>query len=269
VARRVNELHDLRIDEVSLVDKGANQHARTVIAKRHDEEEEMKYFDAQGNPVDDASLQPGDTVYDEAGNAFEAVEDDDDDFDGDEEGNPFDRSDERELASVGKSASFASIREELSKAMTDDARDEIIAKAFGQMAEYEEIAKTAQATAEQERQLRLDREYTEVAKNYSVGIEADVLGPVLKRAAESLSRNDCVVLAKALASASTAVDMFQELGSRGAGTNSDVFDQVEALAKSVVEKSADGGLTTEAAITKAFASQTDMYDQYLAEQQNR
>lgn len=267
MARKVNALLDMEFDEISLVDKGANQYARTVIAKRHGEEENTmdEYFDSAGNPVEVDSLEPGDVVYNANGDAYELdVEE---------------QVEERELATVGKRDDnpFApqehdeevfDLREELSKALTDDARDEVIAKAFSQMGEYQKIAKAAQVAAEQERQLRLDREYTEVAKNYSVGIAPEVLGPVLKRAAEALDREDCMVLAKALDSASAAGDLFEEIGKSGAGSNSDVFASVEAKIGEQISK-ADSSVSKEELIFKAFEDNPAAYDEYLAEQSNR
>lgn len=39
--RKINKLSDLKIDEVSLVDRGANQHAELLISKRDDSEDEI------------------------------------------------------------------------------------------------------------------------------------------------------------------------------------------------------------------------------------
>lgn len=273
MARKVKELRDLEIDEISLVDKGANQHARTVIAKRHDEEDMMeKYFDAEGNPVDVASLELGDVVYDADGEAFELAPEDE-------------AAEEKELATVGKRAdddenpfrtqvaksqetgSVANLREELSKALTDKERDEVISKAFDQIGEYERVAKSAAATAEAERQLRLDREYTEVAKNFNVGIAPEVLGPVLKRAAEALSNEDCTIIAKALAAGSEAVgELFEEIGKRGGGANSDIFAAVEDHIDGLVSK---GDGSREELISKTFEDNPAAYDEYLAEQTAR
>lgn len=272
MARKVKELRDLEIDEISLVDKGANQHARTVIAKRHDEEDKMdEYFDAEGNPVDVASLELGDVVYNENGEAFELEADDEDEV-----------TQEQELATVGKRApeenpfavsksaggttSVDTLREAFSKALTDEDRDGVISKALDLIGEQERIAKAAAATAEAERQLRLDREYTEIAKSYDVGIAPDVLGPVLKRAAEALSREDCEVLSKALQAGSEATgQLFEEIGKRGGGANSDVFNTVEAYLDEQVSKTADGASRAEQ-VSKVFEENPNAYDEYLAEQ---
>jgi hypothetical protein len=269
MARKVKELRDLEIDEISLVDKGANQHARTVIAKRHDEEDKMdEYFDAEGNPVDVASLELGDVVYNENGEAFELEADDETEVE-----------QERELATVGKRAddvnpfqvsksetsSVSSLREAFSKALTDEDRDGVISKALDLIGEQEKIAKAAAATAEAERQMRLDREYTEVAKSYDVGIAPEVLGPVLKRAAESLSREDCEVLSKALQAGSEATgQLFEEIGKRGGGANSDVFNTVEAYLDETVSKGETGSRAEQ--VSKVFEENPNAYDEYLAEQ---
>lgn len=269
MARKVKELRDLEIDEISLVDKGANQHAKTVIAKRHDEEDNMdEYFDAEGNLVDVASLEPGDVVYDADGEAFE-VEPEveaEPELVGKSAGfeNPFAVS-----KSATESTSLAGLREELSKALTDEERDGVISKALGALEEAERVAKSAAEAAEAERQLRLDREYTEVAKNYNVGVAPEVLGPVLKRAAESLSHEDCAVIAKALQSGSAATEeLFEEIGKRGGGSNSDVFLQVESYIEGAVSKS-EGNVTREELITKAFEENPHAYEQYLAERAGR
>ena len=61
MTKRVREIKDLIIDEVSLVDRGANQHASVTIAKSYDGEEEkgMDIFDEQGNPLDADALEDG------------------------------------------------------------------------------------------------------------------------------------------------------------------------------------------------------------------
>lgn len=256
MARKVKELQDLEIDEISLVDKGANQHARTVIAKRHDEEEEMdKYFDENGEAIDVASLEPGDVIYDEEGNAYAAE---------------LEESEEDELEPVGKSDFYSveDFREELSKAMSDDARDEIISKAFGQIESLQHSANQSAIIAEGERQLRLQREYTEVAKNYDVGVSAEDLGPVLMRVAETLNEADQRVIAKALDSASTAnARLFDEIGTSGSGSNSDTFNSVEEYVSKALESDAEN--TRESLVSKAFEMDPAKYDQYLAEQNNR
>lgn len=104
MARMVKRLSQLEIDEVSLVDRPANQHGLVAIAK-NDQEDTMDLYDEQGNPVSEDDLEPGMRVYDGEGTEYVYTEtdaadgDDGDDFDDDAQG-AFD--DDRELAGVGK-----------------------------------------------------------------------------------------------------------------------------------------------------------------------
>lgn len=74
MTKTVRRLSGLEIDEVSLVDRPANQHGLVAITKR---DEGPMLYDADGNPVDEADLQPGDYVYDEDGTEFRALSDED------------------------------------------------------------------------------------------------------------------------------------------------------------------------------------------------
>ena len=78
-----NKLSDLVIDEVSLVRKGANQHAKVTIAKSYDggQEGQDMLFDEDGNPVDIDQLEEGQVVYDEEGSGFVLEVEGEDDFD--------------------------------------------------------------------------------------------------------------------------------------------------------------------------------------------
>ena len=120
----LKRLSDLEIDEVSLVDRPANQHGLVTITKR-DEGSRMAVYDAQGNEVDESQLQSGDIVYAEDGTEIQMFSDDDlqallesgqvdpnelelVDFAEADGGTPYGVEDARELASVGKSAGGAS-----------------------------------------------------------------------------------------------------------------------------------------------------------------
>lgn len=272
MAKRVREIRDLIIDEVSLVDKGANQHAAVTIAKSYDGEEEqgMDIYDEQGNPLDADSLEDGAIVYGEDGQAylFEI---------GDEDGSDeveaaYEEELEPELVGVGKafrqpvakrSSVADTLREELSKALTDADRDQAISKALGMVDQYAEQAHAAEEIAKAERELRLDREYTEIAKGYNLPVHPEVLGPVMKRLAEAMTEEDCVVIAKCFEAAGEA--LFEETGYRGGGDNVDIYQQVEAAALSTVGKAA--GVTHEQAVADVFAQNPGAYDEYLAETQ--
>ena len=269
--RPTRNLTDMEIDEISTVDKAANQYSRFVIAKRAPEEDEMpKLYNQEGQPLDENDLDFGDIVYDDEGNAYEFVADEDQGEDQEVE--------EPEMASVGKSAFFeshngppqagsftAEVMEELSKAFSDTDRDAVIAKALGRVEEiqgqFEQVAKAAQA----ERDLRLTREYISKAAEYNLPVAPDELGPVLYRMAETMSYDDCSVIAKCLETAGNI--LFEETGYQGGGDNADIYSQVSAHAHEAFGKSED--YSEPQAINKVFDMNPDAYDEYLLSQQQR
>jgi len=266
MTKRVREIKDLVIDEVSLVDKGANQHAAVTIAKSYDGEEDkgMEIYDEQGNPLDADALEDGAIVYGEDGQAYlytaEADDDLEDSYEDEEVEEPQLVGKAFRREPVRKSVSSAELlREELSKALTDKDRDDVIAKALGALDTYAEQAKQAEEIAKAERDMRLDREYTEIAKSYNLPVRPEVLGPVMKRLAENMSEQDCAVIAKCFEAAGEGI--FEEVGKRGGGDNADIFSQVEAVVDGLVSKS---GGSREQAVTELFEQNPDAYDEYLA-----
>ena len=250
----------MEIDEVSLVDKGANQHAMITIAKRAPEEDEMpKYYHEDGSLLDENSqLEDGQIVYDEEGNAFQ--------FSADVEDEAYEE--EKELAEVGKSAFFTekpttdtsftqSVLEELSKAFSDEDRDKVIAKALGRVEEIEKKYQQAEEIAKSERDLRLTREYISKAAEYNLPVDANELGPVLYRMAETMSYDDCAVIAKCLDGASEMI--FAEQGYIGGGDNNDIMAQVEAQAVEI------GKSATPENVTAVFDQSPEAYNEYLAQ----
>lgn len=258
--RRTQQILDLSVDEISLVDKGANRHARVAISKSADgeKEQEMDVFDEQGNPLDVASLEVGDTVYDESGDAYVLEQDGDgEDYSDYEE--------QYDPEPVGKSFGprnelLEDIQKSLANATTDRERDSIITKALGQVGELTRQVEIAKAASAHERTLRLEREYTDIAKSYNLPIEDDVLGGVLMRCAESLSEEDCEVISKCLDVAGQAI--YNEIGLVGGGDNADVMSMIEAEMDGDVSK---GDFSREEVMADVFSSHPDLYDEYLNE----
>jgi len=260
--RPIRNLKNMEIDEISLVDKGANQHAMITIAKRAPEEDEMPEFDIyneDGEVLNEDDLNVGDIVYDQDGAAYEFV--------GEEEG-----AEEREPETVGKSAFFEDheeepssfskeIMEELSKAFSDEDRDAVIAKALGRIEELQNQHQEFESIAKAERDLRLTREYVSKAQEYNLPVDPQELGPVLYRMAETMSYDDCAVIAKCLETAGTI--LYEEVGYQGSGENADPMAVVEAYANENIQKS-DGG-SREAMISKVFDENPAAYDEYLSE----
>lgn len=258
----IRNLTDMEIDEISLVDKGANQHAMITIAKRATEEDlmpEFDLFDEQGKAIDEDALEHGDIVFDAQGNAYEFTMDEDV---------------EQEPALVGKSAFFqekveksengfaASVMEELSKAFSDDERDAVIVKALGRVEELEKQQAEYAKIAKSERDLRLTREYISKAASYNLPVKAEDLGPVLYRMAETMSYEDCSVIAKCLETAGEM--LFVEKGFQGGGDNRDIYAEVEAQAVELFGKSADQKISKADVINGVFDSNPAAYDEYLA-----
>jgi hypothetical protein len=262
----IKNLTNMEIDEISLVDKGANQHAMITIAKRAPEEDDMPdeqfdLYDESGELLAQDSLSDGDIVYDEAGNAYQ-----------------YQVEEEREPEKVGKSAFFETqkttdaaqgdfaktVMEELSKAFGDEDRDKVIAKALGKIEEQEQrIAQFAKA-AKEERDLRLTREYIAKSAEYNLPVDPNELGPVLFRMAETMSYEDCSVIAKCLETAGSA--LFEEYGNIGGGDNADVMEQVTAFAQERVEVGKSLGPKD---IATVFDDNPQAYDEYLASQRGR
>jgi hypothetical protein len=83
--------------------------------------------------------------------------------------------------------------------------------------------------------------------------------------AETMSFEDCSVIAKALETAGEII--FEETGYSGGGDNADVYSQVEAHAYDQFGKSE--GFNSVSAINTVFDQNPDAYDEYLRSQANR
>jgi len=258
-----NKLSDLEIDEVSLVYKGANPHAKVTIAKSVDgeQEDEVEIFDNEGNPIDVDALEFGDVVFDEDGNPFQFVEEEVEELEPEPVGKAFSAPRTREVSKSGGYTLADQVKVELSKALSDEDRDNVISKALGRMEELEEIAKSAAILADEEREARVLGEYREIAKSYNLPVEDDELARVMKNVNENLPQEDAEIIAKCFAMASDA--LFAEEGAIGGGDNSDIMNHVNAFAQDQVAKSGD--LSAVDATIEAFSANPELYDRYLQE----
>lgn len=160
---------------------------------------------------------------------------------------------------------------ELSKALDElDEEDaynrDLVAKALdivtendGRVAEAEEIAKA-------ERDLRLTREFGEVAKSLGSNLPVDPVefGSVLKSLAEGLDRDDYEYVVDTFEAANRLAgdsSIFDEFGKSGA-YETDLYSQVRAEAEQLVSK---GDVSHEQAISKIYEENPDLYDEYLSE----
>jgi len=266
MSRSVKKLFDLEIDEVSVVDRGANQHSLIAFAKSANAGEDQTHveesmpeeiYDEAGNAVDVDSLEHGDRVFDESGAEYVYVIEDDDVSELME--------DEQVLAGVGRSDTPAkslseSVLEELSKAVTESDRERVIAKAMDEVSKAQEEARAAWEYAQTERDARLTAEYISKAAEYNVPVSPEVLGPILKSIDEKLDEDDAAVIKELLASVGDA--LYDEIGYVGESSNTSVLDTVDAYAAELVGKS---DLTREQALTAMFEANPEAYDAYLSE----
>jgi hypothetical protein len=156
--------------------------------------------------------------------------------------------------------SFADeLREELSKSLTSIERDEVIAKAMAQVDYMSDSLSAAEDIAKSERDLRLTREYYEVAKNYNLPIDPAELAPVLYTIAEAMPYEYGEVIHKALTAAGDIV--FAEMGTQGYGTNNDVLFAVDQFIDENVSKS---DVSKSEAVEAVFSANPEAYDEYMA-----
>lgn len=332
MGRMVKRLSGLEIDEISLVDRPANQHGLVAIAKNHQEEDMPTLFDADENPVDESELQVGDFVYDAEGNEFQ-VRDDVDEDDGDEDDGDYASEfvDEGELAGVGKGlfplsgnkvkaagrlgrmrggealanaqnkaqpalehfgrnkrryqvggaaaagaaggygagrvgkSAGRAFLEEIGKAFSDEERDVVFAKAVDRIDEVSKRNDLLEDTIAALLDGQERKDFTEVAKSYGVPVPEEDLGGFMQRAAHSLPPEDLQLLDRILTSHGEISKMaFQDQGIPG-GYGSGVLGEVYGIAGQVIQKSAELGLTQEAAVTAVFDANPEAYEQYLSD----
>lgn len=334
MSRPVKKLFDLDIDEVSVVDRAANQHSIIAFSKSVEGDNtplegsmpDLAVFEETGEEVDVDTLEHGDVVYDENGNEFVFVEDEADEDDGVEKaglkeaGEWLGRTSSAagkkakgvgraarrrytnlgyEGASAGGPARFTrapnwrnigvdsaiggggaavvgggayaanqkmkkslgdQVLEELSKAVTEKDREQIIAK----MADEVEIAKAAAAEAwqyaEQESDIRIEQEFISKAATYNLPVSPEVLGPILKAMAEVLDESELQVIDDLFNAVGDT--LYNEIGYVGESSNSSVIDAVDAYANELVGKS---DLTHAQAMVAMLEANPAAYDAYISE----
>jgi len=296
LGRPVKRLFDLEIDEVSLVDRPANQFGKVAFSKRA-EDDMPELFDADGQPVDEGDLEHGDAVFDADGNElvyiqegtpeYDALADDvesafddvDDDLEPEDE-----LEDERELAAVGKRGqrvrkSLAASRrqpvrksgrrsfgetvyEELSKALTQRDRDEVLSRVFDVIDEMTERNERLEGVVGKMADDRAIEQFSALAGEYGpLPVHPTRLGAIMKRASETLPREDVEILDRLFTS--VGEQLYSEVGKSGTGASVEVTDAVDALVDEIISKGAD--MTREQAVTAVYTENPAAYDEYLAE----
>lgn len=299
--RVVKAVSDMDIDEISLVDRPANQHASVMIAKAYqgdpmaEKATETGYFWDDGSPVmTDDEIGPDDRITNAEGEVFalsdEAIAELEAEANAGREdelvgagapGAEIGKSLFGRQAAAGRPAQrggvqkslVETLQETISKAVGEEGLREGLSKAVELLAKADKRASDAETLAKAEQNLRLEREFVAKAATYgALPIAPEVLGPILKRCAEYLPEADCVELNKVFTA--TGEILFQELGMQGGGSEdgSDPMAQVNAAIEAgsitKVAKNDEGETVT---LSKAeqtvayFAEHPELYDDYRAQ----
>lgn len=339
MSKPVKKLFDLEIDEVSVVDRAANQHSLIAFSKSVEGDTplegsmpDLAVFEETGEAVDLDTLEHGDIVYDENGNELVFIEDgaEDDGDEGDEVGKanwsptrlrrkaavgierakrsarargqqmaergqyptPFGiegaarrgggralvwgANNPGKVALAGGGALAAggglgayeatkkslgdSVLEELSKAVTERDREEIIVKMADEVESARQEAAEAIAFAKAEQDVRIEQEFVAKAATYNLPVAAEVLGPILKSMAEVLDEDQLDIIDELFNAVGDA--LYNEIGYVGESSNSSVLDAVDAYANELVGKS---DLTHEQAMVAMLEANPSAYDAYISE----
>ncbi|MEO6204537.1 MAG: hypothetical protein ABIO67_04030 [Mycobacteriales bacterium] len=151
---------------------------------------------------------------------------------------------------------------DLSKALTDGDRDQVISKMADRVSQAETVAKAAQERAEALESEREFERFVDVAKSFELPIDPEDLGGILQEVSKVLTDGQLETLERIFNTAASAVTL-DEAGSAG---YSPLMGYVDDQAMELVGKS-DGGFSPEQATTALFSANDDAYLAYLSENQ--
>ncbi len=246
-------LTDLEIDEVSLVEKGANN--KKIIFKSF-EDSDMTSFNKEETKAEEETVSKSaenvENVNKKASPAPADIK-----KEGEEKKDEGDEEEKKEPEGE-VSKSLVQKMAQTEKAL-ENARIEKAALAQ----EVEQIRKALQ----DELNRRILKEHIEKAAVEYVRLgKPDDVGLIMKEASEKLSPEVYGKLSGLMKAANARIEagLFQEIGKSGFAPGSSVVEKVRAIAKSYVEKSA-GSMTMAQAEARAWADNPDLYMQYQSE----
>lgn len=256
-------------------------------------------YNEAGLAVSEEHLEHGDVVYDESGNEYVFMEDGADESPvgkswmselGDNAAHAMRRGSRRANVyaarnpkkavagaaaggvGVGAGGSIAygemkkslgdQVLEELSKAVTEADREEVIAKALDRVSELEEANWEISKALEAEQDARIAEAFISKAAEYNLPVDPVDLGLILKSAAEVLTDEQLEVLDELFNAVGDA--LYEEIGFQGGASNSGILDEVNGYAAELVGKSA-GNLSLEQAAVAMFEANPGAYDAYINE----
>ena len=165
----------------------------------------------------------------------------------------------------------AAVVTEVESAIAKAAEDAKLAKADPEtraaIKKAEERAEAAEKIAKEERDARLDKEYIAKAEKLDhLTIKAEDFGPVLKSAAEKLTKEEYEALESVLKASNEQIEkgaLFAEAGAAGSVAAADAFGELQQKAQEI--KKAEPKLSDAEALDKAMKDNPDLEAAYLAE----
>ena len=284
-----NRLSDMEFDEVSLVNRPANQLSKVVLFKSDEEPKMPGHYGKKRKMMDEEEevSKPGhygkmkmmDEDEEEVSKPGHKMKDDEDEETMKERmarlramqksdeaidlpGEVYDYIEALESANaemvdeLSKMAEFVEGEDELLKS-ADPAIVEIVKAA-------EERAEAAEQIAKAERDFRLEREFIAKAAEFDrLPVDAAEFGPVLKAAAEVLTEEQFDAITSVLAAANESVaqgNLFTEVGKATSFANDSSMSQIEKAAARLREGS---DMTRAESIAKAVEADPSLYTEYL------
>ncbi len=262
-------LYDLTVDFVSLVDRAAvrdsvqqNEPARFLFYKRDTDTPEKGALMPRTLDELTAELAKSEEARAAAAADLEKAKTDIDELTrqlADSRRDPARKADAEE---IDKSELPPAVRAALDKAEAD--RD----AAKAEVAKAQEDAKEAGEIAKAERDARLTREYIAKAETLTaLPIKKDEFGPVLKAAAEKLTKDEFDAIDTVLKAANEQIakgDLFKSLGANGDGPKLEGA-KATATAKAAELRKADPKLTEAAAMQQVFKADPELAAAYQDE----
>jgi len=159
-------------------------------------------------------------------------------------------------------------KSEIDKSQLDPAVRAALEKAEADTAAAAAKAATAEALAKTERDRRLDKEFFDKAEGYHfLGADTGELGPLLKSANETLSKEDYERLEGILSAANEQIrqgDLFKQMGTDDQhGEPGDALQEVTRKAEEL--RKSDSSLSMEKAMERVMEGDKALQQRYLAE----
>jgi hypothetical protein len=234
-------LTDIKLDEVSLVDKGANQEAQVVLMKRDDNFDNNPEGENMSKEFEDKIAELEKKLQDSLDTHSEL--------------------EKKATDAEAKVAELSKVDEVQEEQIDKSALPEVVVK---QLEAFEKASQMQNAEITKMRdKIALDGWTEKVAKLGSISTDVE-LAQVMKNIADVASAEDVAAIEKVLAGANEAVakgELFVEKGSSAEGSFDDAWGKLEKAADQLMTN--DANLTKESAIAKAMDVNPALYTEYM------